>query len=79
MFKRCVLTIILGHSLLGAAYATVGSKARLSELSLTYEEVGFLDLGCQTLRFFLVTLPMIAQSLVLGIYCWCSPFHLMMW
>ena len=57
-------TIILGHSLLGAAYATVVIKARLSELSLTYEEAA-LDLGAKPLQvFFLVTLPMIAQSLI---------------
>ena len=39
-------------------------KARLSELSLTYEEAA-LDLGARPLQvFFLVTLPMIAQSLM---------------
>ena len=57
-------TIILGHTLLGAAYASVVIKARLSELSLTYEEAA-LDLGARPLQvFFLVTLPMIAQSLM---------------
>ncbi|MCE1175547.1 MAG: ABC transporter permease [Burkholderiales bacterium] len=57
-------TIVLGHTLLGAAYASVVIKARLSELSLTYEEAA-LDLGARPLQvFFLVTLPMIAQSLM---------------
>ena len=57
-------TIVLGHTLLGAAYASVVIKARLSELSLTYEEAA-LDLGARPLQvFFLVTLPMIAQSLL---------------
>ena len=57
-------TIILGHTLLGAAYASVVIKARLSELSTTFEEAA-LDLGAKPLQvFYLVTLPMIAQSLV---------------
>lgn len=57
-------TIVLGHTLLGAAYASVVIKARLSELSLTYEEAA-LDLGAKPFQvFYLVTLPMIAQSLV---------------
>ncbi|TDR31153.1 ABC transporter permease [Hydromonas duriensis] len=58
------MMIIFGHSLLGAAYASVVIKARFSELSLSYEEAA-LDLGAKPLEaFFLVTLPLIAQSLV---------------
>ena len=57
-------TIIMGHTLLGAAYASVVIKARLSELSNTYEEAA-LDLGAKPFQvFYLVTLPMIAQSLI---------------
>ena len=58
------LMIILGHTLLGAAYASVVIKARFSELPLAYEEAA-LDLGAKPLNaFFLVTLPLIAQSLI---------------
>ncbi|MGB5108677.1 MAG: ABC transporter permease [Formosimonas sp.] len=58
------LMIILGHTLLGAAYATVVIKARFSELPLSFEEAA-LDLGATPFTAFrLVTLPMIAQSLI---------------
>ena len=58
------LMIILGHTLLGAAYASVVIKARFSELPIAYEEAA-LDLGAKPLSaFFLVTLPLIAQSLI---------------
>ncbi len=58
------LMIILGHTLLGAAYASVVIKARFSELPMAYEEAA-LDLGAKPLNaFFLVTLPLIAQSLI---------------
>lgn len=58
------LMIILGHTLLGAAYASVVIKARFSELSLSYEEAA-LDLGATPFTAFrLVTLPMISQSLI---------------
>ncbi|MGL4767445.1 MAG: ABC transporter permease [Formosimonas sp.] len=58
------LTIILGHTLLGAAYATVVIRARFSEIPPAYEEAA-LDLGAKPLAaFFLVVLPLIAQSLM---------------
>lgn len=57
-------TVVLGHSLLGAAYAAVVIKARFSEIPSSFEEAA-LDLGAKPLSaFFLVTLPLIAQSLV---------------
>lgn len=58
------LTIILGHTLLGAAYACVVIRARFSEIPPAYEEAA-LDLGAKPLAaFFLVVLPLIAQSLM---------------
>ncbi|GHA71706.1 putrescine ABC transporter permease PotI [Formosimonas limnophila] len=57
-------TIILGHILLGAAYASVVIQARMTEVPKSYEEAA-LDLGAKPLNtFFLVTLPLIAQSLL---------------
>jgi putrescine transport system permease protein len=62
--ERGMLTIWLGHLLLGMAYATVVVQARLSELNPQLEEAA-LDLGARPHKvFYLVTLPMIAQSLM---------------
>ncbi len=62
--ERGMMTIWLGHLLLGMAYATVIVQARLSELNPQLEEAA-MDLGARPGQvFFLVTLPMIAQSLV---------------
>jgi putrescine transport system permease protein len=56
-------TIWLGHLLLGMAYATVVIQARLSDLNPQLEEAA-QDLGARPHQvFWLVTLPMIAQSL----------------
>jgi putrescine transport system permease protein len=61
--ERGMLTIWLGHLLLGMAYATVVVQARLQDLNPQLEEAA-LDLGARPLQvFLLVTLPMIAQSL----------------
>jgi putrescine transport system permease protein len=58
------LTIWLGHLLLGMAYATVVIQARLQDLNPQLEEAA-LDLGARPHQvFWLVTLPMIAQSLM---------------
>jgi putrescine transport system permease protein len=58
-----MLTIWLGHTLLGMAYATVVVQSRLQELDPALEEAA-QNLGCRPLQvFFLVTLPMIFQSL----------------
>jgi putrescine transport system permease protein len=57
------LTIWFGHLLLGMAYATVVIQARLQDLNPQLEEAA-MDLGARPHQvFWLVTLPMIAQSL----------------
>lgn len=62
--ERGVLTIWLGHVLLGLAYATVVIQARLQELNPQLEEAA-MDLGARPFQVFaLVTLPMIAPSLM---------------
>ncbi|MBU1359828.1 MAG: ABC transporter permease subunit [Gammaproteobacteria bacterium] len=62
--ERGLTTIWLGHLLVGIAYATVVIGARLRDLNPQYEEAA-QDLGARPLQvFFLVTLPMIAESLV---------------
>ncbi|MFZ2986510.1 ABC transporter permease subunit [Ideonella sp.] len=62
--ERGTLTIWMGHVLLGMAYATVVVQARLQELNPQLEEAA-MDLGAKPRQvFFLVTLPMIAQSLM---------------
>jgi putrescine transport system permease protein len=61
---RGFITIVLGHTLLGMAYATVVIQSRLSEVDRSLEEAA-MDLGCKPLQvFFLVTLPNIAPALV---------------
>ena len=62
--ERGMLTIWLGHLLLGMAYATVVVQARLQTLNAQLEEAA-MDLGARPWQVFqLVTLPMIAQSLL---------------
>ncbi|MBA5606852.1 ABC transporter permease subunit [Duganella sp. FT3S] len=61
--ERGLLTIWLGHTLLGMAYATVVVQSRLQEMSKSLEEAA-MDLGCKPYQvFFLVTLPNITQAL----------------
>jgi putrescine transport system permease protein len=61
---RGFITIVLGHTLLGMAYATVVVQSRLSEMNRSLEEAA-MDLGCRPIQvFFLVTLPSIAPALV---------------
>jgi putrescine transport system permease protein len=61
--EKGALTIWLGHLLLGMAYATVVIQARLQDLNPQLEEAA-LDLGARPHQvFWLVTLPMIGQSL----------------
>jgi len=62
--ERGLMTIWLGHLLLGMAYATVVIQARLQDLNPQLEEAA-MDLGARPHQvFWLVTLPMISQSLV---------------
>jgi len=62
--ERGLLTIWLGHLLLGLAYATVIVQARLHDLNPQLEEAA-MDLGARPWQVFaLVTLPMIGQSLL---------------
>jgi putrescine transport system permease protein len=62
--ERGMFTIWLGHLLLGMAYATVVVQARLQDLNPQLEEAA-MDLGAKPHQvFWLITLPMIAQSLV---------------
>ena len=61
--ERGMMTIWLGHTLLGMAYATVVVQSRLQEMSQSLEEAA-QDLGCRPwLVFFLVTLPLISQAI----------------
>jgi len=62
--ERGLLTIILGHTLLGMAYAMVVVQSRLLEFDRALEEAA-MDLGARPAQvFFLVTLPNIAQAIV---------------
>jgi len=62
--ERGLVTIWLGHLLVGMAYATVVVQARLQDLNPQLEEAA-MDLGAKPHQvFYLVTLPMIAQSLL---------------
>ncbi len=61
--ERGLMTIWLGHTLLGMAYATVVVQSRLQEMSPQLEEAA-QDLGCRPWQvFFLVTLPLISQAI----------------
>ncbi len=62
--ERGFVTIVVGHTLLGMAYATVVIQSRLSEVDRSIEEAA-MDLGCGPMQvFFLVTLPTIAPALI---------------
>jgi putrescine transport system permease protein len=62
--ERGMGTIWLGHLLLGMAYATVVVQSRLQDLNPQLEEAA-MDLGARPAQvFWLVTLPMITQSLM---------------
>ena len=61
--ERGMLTIWIGHTLLGMAYAAVVVRSRLQEMSKSLAEAA-MDLGCRPHQvFFLVTLPNITQAL----------------
>lgn len=60
---RGTLTIWIGHTLLGMAYATVVIASRLREMNPQLEEAA-RDLGAESWEvFFLITLPLISQAM----------------
>ena len=62
--ERGLLTIVLGHTLLGMAYGMVVIQSRLLEMDRSIEEAA-MDLGARPLQvFFLITLPNIAQAIL---------------
>ena len=62
--ERGMLTIILGHTLLGMAYAMVVVQSRLQDMNRSIEEAA-MDLGARPHQvFFLVTLPNIAPAIL---------------
>jgi putrescine transport system permease protein len=62
--ERGLFTILLGHALLGTAYATVVVTSRLREMDGRLDEAA-MDLGCKPLQvFWLVTLPLLLPGLV---------------
>ena len=62
--QRGMLTIILGHTLLGMAYAMVVVQSRLLEVDRSIEEAA-MDLGARPHQvFFLITLPNIFQAVL---------------
>lgn len=61
--ERGSVTIWIGHTLLGMAYAAVVIQSRLQEMGKSLLEAA-MDLGCRPRQvFFLVTLPNITQAL----------------
>lgn len=62
--ERGFATLVLGHTLLGMAYATTVITSRLKDMDRSIEEAA-MDLGCKPVQvFFLITLPSIAPALV---------------
>lgn len=62
--QRGLLTIIVGHTLLGMAYGMVVIQSRLMEMDRSIEQAA-MDLGARPHQvFFLVTLPNIFQAIL---------------
>ncbi len=62
--ERGLFTILLGHALLGTAYATVVVSSRLGEMDRQLDEAA-MDLGCRPWQVFsLVTLPLLMPALL---------------
>ncbi len=62
--ERGLFTILLGHALLGTAYANVVVSSRLKEMDSKLEEAA-MDLGCKPFQVFrLVTLPLLIPALI---------------
>jgi len=61
--QRGMLTIVLGHTLLGMAYGMVVIQSRLLEMDRAIEEAA-MDLGAKPSQvFFLITMPNILQAI----------------
>ncbi|NDP40283.1 MAG: ABC transporter permease subunit [Rhodoferax sp.] len=61
--QRGMLTIVLGHTLLGMAYGMVVVQSRLLEMDRAIEEAA-MDLGARPLQvFFLITMPNILPAI----------------
>jgi putrescine transport system permease protein len=64
--ERGLMTIWIAHTTFCSAYVAVIVSSRLRELDLSIEEAA-MDLGARPWKvFFLITIPMIAPSLVAG-------------
>ena len=64
MPERGIFTIWAGHTSIGMAYAAVVIQSRLLEMDKSLEEAA-MDLGCRPFQvFYLVTLPLIFQSIM---------------
>ena len=64
--QRGMMTIIIGHTLLGMAFAVVVIQSRLQDMDRSLEEAA-MDLGAKPHQvFFLVTLPNISQAILAG-------------
>lgn len=62
--ERGMLTIVLGHTLLGLAYGMVVVQSRLLVMDRSLEEAA-LDLGARPIQvFFLITMPNIFQAIL---------------
>jgi putrescine transport system permease protein len=62
--QRGTLTIVLGHTLLGMAYAMTVIQSRLADMNRSIEEAA-MDLGAKPYQvFFLVTFPNIFQAIL---------------
>lgn len=62
--SRGLITIIVGHTLFGMAFAVVVVQSRLQTMNRSLEEAA-MDLGAKPYQvFFLVTLPNISQAIV---------------
>jgi len=62
--QRGMLTIVMGHTLLGMAYGMVVVQSRLQEMDRAIEEAA-MDLGARPIQvFFLVTMPNIVQAIL---------------
>jgi len=62
--SRGLLTIIVGHTLFGMAFAVVVIQSRLQSMNRSLEEAA-MDLGAKPYQvFFIVTLPNISQAIL---------------